>query len=1062
MNIAKWTFLFSFLTFLASCQVKENAGSVGLISGHLPATNAFTLNTPAADTLITADVLTLVLTFPFEVTVTGTPSLGVTIGATLRSADYVSGTGTKTLTFTYTIIAADDDIDGITVTGLSLNGGTLTFSNRGIITNCSTTLAVASFGTVLVDNTGPAISAFTQSNIPGFYRVGNTISFLMTFSEKVYVTGVPRIQVAFTIGGAKYATYAGGTGTTSLSFTYVVENTVEDTDGYVITSPLELNSGTIQDGAANAANLSFAGLVAAVQTYSASVDIDGRLPYVVAVTPPANGTYLSAQNLDVTLLFDRAVNITGTPYVGITVGSVSRQAAYFSGTGTNTIVFRYTLIPGDMDADGITIASSITQFGGTIAGVSAPTTSFFTNILNNTLSIPNTTGVLCGAVQPQAITVTRNLDDSAPVWGANPDNVWIIGQQLFVTVGFNTGMLVNQSGGTPRIPITIGATVRYATYLSGGDGQTSLVFRYNIVEGDLDNDASIAIGNIELNGGTLTDSSATNSLLTLPVAAITSTTIDGVKPTIATVTAPPNLTYSEVNLSSFDFTVVWSEAVDYSSTAAAAAYIPLTIGATAINAIYSSGNQTTTFIHTPATIATTNDSDGIVINSPFAGTGTVRDQAGNAANVFTFTPPLSTGVLVDTTAPVVTGVSSPAGGRYVTGNALDFNLTFSESVNIGIAGGAPYIQILIGSNIRNATVTSAGSGTTHTFRYTIVATDTDPDFVTYQTSNITIPGVSFIRDAGLNNLSPMTFSDPGWTGVIVDEVAPAITSASTTAGTYVSGTDGPNTIVISTTFSEPVTVDTAGGTPSIILALATGNVNAIYDVVSSTTTVLKFKHTVLGGSDLDLDGLALAAASIQLNTGVIKDARNNLAILTIGSVTNLNAAFIVPHATVWIKSSTINRSGFTVKPTVSTSASVTSGYYIFNGSTRSLDISSLGPVFAVYMAIKSPAAASIYAQDLIDGKITFDDNTINMTAIDSPNVKISSSYTGTGNSHPSALTTNANQEMELIYGIGSTFPTIGFIPMPFSGGVAEIIIFEAALSPGQKTQAYNYINAAYP
>ena len=53
------------------------------------------------------------MTFNRRVAVTGTPQVALTVGAQTRQADYASGTGTYTLTFHYTVVAADADADGI-------------------------------------------------------------------------------------------------------------------------------------------------------------------------------------------------------------------------------------------------------------------------------------------------------------------------------------------------------------------------------------------------------------------------------------------------------------------------------------------------------------------------------------------------------------------------------------------------------------------------------------------------------------------------------------------------------------------------------------------------------------------------------------------------------------------------------------------------------------------------------------------------------------------------------------------------------------------------------------
>ena len=51
-------------------------------------------------------------------TVTGIPTLGLTIGATARLASYYSGSGSTQLTFRYVIQAGDVDANGIAAAAL--------------------------------------------------------------------------------------------------------------------------------------------------------------------------------------------------------------------------------------------------------------------------------------------------------------------------------------------------------------------------------------------------------------------------------------------------------------------------------------------------------------------------------------------------------------------------------------------------------------------------------------------------------------------------------------------------------------------------------------------------------------------------------------------------------------------------------------------------------------------------------------------------------------------------------------------------------------------------------
>ena len=100
----------------------------------------------------------------------------------------------------------------------------------------------------------PAVLTVVVTSSPGTgtdtYGQGQTIEVTVTFNQAVTVTGTPRIE--FEVGGnntehLKWATYASGSGTTSLRFAYVVVATDMDSNGiWIQADKLELNSGTIQ------------------------------------------------------------------------------------------------------------------------------------------------------------------------------------------------------------------------------------------------------------------------------------------------------------------------------------------------------------------------------------------------------------------------------------------------------------------------------------------------------------------------------------------------------------------------------------------------------------------------------------------------------------------------------------------------------------------------------------------------------------------------------------------------------------------------------------------------
>ena len=97
---------------------------------------------------------------------------------------------------------------------------------------------------------------------------------------------------------------------------------------------------------------------------------------------------------------------------------------------------------------------------------------------------------------------------------AGADKEYATGDHIEVTAAFGYNVTVTTTNGTPRIGLTIGSTIRYATYNSGS-GSGNLVFRYTVAAADEDSDGiSIAANALSLNSGTLQDSSNTNAVIT--------------------------------------------------------------------------------------------------------------------------------------------------------------------------------------------------------------------------------------------------------------------------------------------------------------------------------------------------------------------------------------------------------------------------------------------------------------------------------------------------------------------------------------------------------------------
>ena len=128
-------------------------------------------------------------------------------------------------------------------------------------------------------------------------------------------------------------------------------------------------------------------------------------PTVSSVTVPANASYKAGTNLDFTVKYHTAVDVTGTPSITIDIGGVTKSATYLAGSSTAALVFRYTVAAGNTDTDGISVGSSLNLNGGTITNNVDGTINAALN-LNN---VGSTAGVLVDTTVPIVTGVTDGL-----------------------------------------------------------------------------------------------------------------------------------------------------------------------------------------------------------------------------------------------------------------------------------------------------------------------------------------------------------------------------------------------------------------------------------------------------------------------------------------------------------------------------------------------------------------------------------------------------------------------------------------------------------------------------
>ncbi len=97
--------------------------------------------------------------------------------------------------------------------------------------------------------------------------------------------------------------------------------------------------------------------------------IDTGAPVVSNVTSStADGTYIAADVININVIFNEVVIVTGTPQLTLELGAVDGIANYSGvGSGTTTLSFSYTVIVGDVTPDlDYVAATSLALNGGTI------------------------------------------------------------------------------------------------------------------------------------------------------------------------------------------------------------------------------------------------------------------------------------------------------------------------------------------------------------------------------------------------------------------------------------------------------------------------------------------------------------------------------------------------------------------------------------------------------------------------------------------------------------------------------------------------------------------------
>jgi outer membrane autotransporter protein len=238
------------------------------------------------------------------------PYLSLSIGGEPRQAQYDPAQSTgESLVFVYAVQAGDEDLDGINVGGaIELDIATLTDPAGNPLDRTLDGNGLDATAGVLVDGTVPTI---TDVSVPeaGFYTTDDTLSFTIVFDQPVSVVGTPTLPVSFSGGTRQFALASGG-GTDTLTFSYTIASSGDDTQELVPDiAGLNSDGAQLVDDVGNIADLSTSGLnttsLAVVDTIAPSFDGPTTLQVFENATELTGLTITEAN--EATLEFDSAV-----------------------------------------------------------------------------------------------------------------------------------------------------------------------------------------------------------------------------------------------------------------------------------------------------------------------------------------------------------------------------------------------------------------------------------------------------------------------------------------------------------------------------------------------------------------------------------------------------------------------------------------------------------------------------------------------------------------------------------------------------------------------------------
>ena len=607
----------------------------------------------------------------------------------------------------------------------------------------------------------------------------------------------------------------------------------------------------------------------ATDSVTVRVAVAAVVSSVTLVSKPVDGggTYKQGEKIEAAVTFSKPVTVTGIPQLALSVGTQTRQATYVRGSGTNRLVFEYTVVVADTDGDGIAIMANrlalggamIVDANGALADLDHPALVAQTGHKVAGSGDPALTGGICERtpqLRDKLVELVRTAESNNALTCADvettdlPTLTGTLNLDGFAAGSRMTGLKAGDFAGLTGITTLELSNNRLRDIPAG-------VF-----------DPLTALTTLTLAGN---DTAADDGLTRLPAGLfdrLTGLTLLRLDQNDLS-SLPPRIFEKLTNLAPAGLSLhanPGSARFKPTAKAGPAGGFDVASGGSVTLEVEGPENDdlwgpNVTYAWAPPAGTTVTYTDGTTANSPRP---TFDAPAADGTLTFTLTATGGGGVAATSTVNVRVGaaamgpmpVSAVVDGETLT-LTYDRDLQLTDSPPASAPGKGP-VYLVVVSNIE----TAAPSAVEVTGRQVVLTLDPPADFGdTVRLSYYPDNAVAASRVRGLGG----TLAD-AFTGLRVDNDTPegnTVQSFAVTgpAKTYRIG----DTIGIELTFAEAVTVDVTGGAPTLALEIGAARRKAAY-VGGSGSAVLTFEYTVVKGEE-DTDGIAVEANGLEVPAG---------------------------------------------------------------------------------------------------------------------------------------------------------------------------------------------------